>query len=165
MGQVTHRCMSYGAKNRNNDVTSKPPIVLDCARMSNVSSSPIPGMLSKSKGQVLRVAAVLHVLFHMDSPLDIPTNISESAVKAADCFVDLCLQHAAYLGGRGNFQEAIDELQLGWMCALVHYVNCYEYTYLLQLVHPSALVQGRRTVHWQLTASYLERCYTSVLFW
>ena len=70
-------------------------------------------MLSKSKGQVLRVAAVMHVLFHLDSPTAIPQEISESAVRAADCFVDLCLQHAAYLGGRGDFQEAVDEIQKG----------------------------------------------------
>ena len=59
-------------------------------------------MLSKSKGQVLRLTAVMHVLIHMDSPDAIPREISEETVKAAD--LDLCLQHAAYLGGRGDFQ-------------------------------------------------------------
>ena len=39
--------------------------------------------------------------------------ISESSVKAADSFVDLCLQHATYLGGRGDFQEAVDDIQQG----------------------------------------------------
>lgn len=57
-------------------------------------------MLSKSKGQVLRVAAVMHVLFNMDSPTNIPSEIFEAAVRAADNFVDLCLQHAAIFGGR-----------------------------------------------------------------
>lgn len=57
------------------------------------------GMLSKSKGQILRVSAVLHVLFHIDTPHNIPETISEDAVKAADNFVDLCLQQAAYLAG------------------------------------------------------------------
>ena len=52
------------------------------------------------------MAAVMHVLFHMDSPDAIPRVISEEAVKAADCFVDLCLQHAAYLGGRGDFSRS-----------------------------------------------------------
>ena len=41
-------------------------------------------MLSKSKGQVLRVAAVLHVLFHMDSPTTI-------AAYALRCMVYLSL--------------------------------------------------------------------------
>ena len=59
------------------------------------------------------MAAVMHVLFHMDSPDVIPREISEEAVKASDCFVDLCLQHAAYLGGRGDFQEAVDDIQQG----------------------------------------------------
>jgi hypothetical protein len=70
-------------------------------------------MLSKSKGQLLRVAAVMHVLFNMEDPSSIPQEISEDAVKAADCFVDLCLQHAAYLGGKGNLQEAIDDINKG----------------------------------------------------
>jgi len=79
-------------------------------------------MLSKSKGQVLRVAAVMHVLFHMSMPT-IPSEISENAVKAADKFVDYCLQQAAYLGGRGDFQEAIHEIRRGqWcMCAFSHW--------------------------------------------
>ena len=40
----------------------------------------------------------------MDTPNDIPVEISEDAVKAADCFVDYCLQQAAYLGDRGDFE-------------------------------------------------------------
>ena len=71
------------------------------------------GMLSKSKGQVLRIAAVMHVLFHMETPSTIPSEISEAAVKAADCFVEYCLQHAAYLGGRGDFKAAVDDFQQG----------------------------------------------------
>lgn len=54
----------------------------------------IVGMPSKSKGQVLRVAAIMHVLFHMHSPETIPKEISEDAVKAADCFVDICMSTA-----------------------------------------------------------------------
>ena len=71
------------------------------------------GMLSKSKGQVLRLAAVMHVIFHMETPTTIPCEISESAVRAADVFVDFCLQHAAYLGGRGDFKEAVCEIEQG----------------------------------------------------
>ena len=70
-------------------------------------------MLSKSKGQILRVAAVLHVLFHIDTPLEVPSKISEDAIKAADNFVDLCLQHAAYLAGREKISEAVDGIQEG----------------------------------------------------
>ena len=79
----------------------------------------IQGMLSKSKGQLLRVAAVMHILFHIDSPDGIPERISENAVKAAECFVDLCLQHAAYLGGRGDFQDAVDDVQQGLFTSII----------------------------------------------
>ena len=71
------------------------------------------GMLSKSKGQVLRIAAVMHVLFHMETPNSIPSELSEAAVNVADCFVDLCLQHAAFLGGRGDIKAAMEQ---GFLC-------------------------------------------------
>ena len=51
----------------------------------------------------------MHVLFNMDKP-QIPEEVSELAVKAAESFVDLCLQHAAYLGGKGDLQEAIEDI-------------------------------------------------------
>lgn len=41
------------------------------------------GMLSKSKGQILRVVATLHVLFHIETPLAIPNVIGVDAVEAA----------------------------------------------------------------------------------
>ena len=79
-------------------------------------------MLSKSKGQLLRVSAVMHVLFNIDNPSLIPQEISEDAVKAADSFVDICLQHAAYLGGKGNFQEAIEDINKGDYTVCIHYI-------------------------------------------
>ena len=69
------------------------------------------GMLSKSRGQILRVAATMHVLFHLDTPLTIPPTISEAALKAAQSFVELCNEHAAFLGGRGDIGEAIESIQ------------------------------------------------------
>lgn len=68
-------------------------------------------MLSKSRGQILRVAATLHVLFHMDTPTSIPDEISEDALKAAVDFVDVCNQHVGYISGRGVISDAIKELQ------------------------------------------------------
>ena len=70
-------------------------------------------MLSISKGQILRVAATLRVLFHIDTPLAIPSVIGKNAVKAAIDLVDVCIQQAAFLAGRGNVQEAIEELANG----------------------------------------------------
>ena len=72
---------------------------------------PCVGMLSKSRGQILRVAATMHVLFHLDTPLTIPSTISEDALKAAQSFVELCNEHAACLAGRGDIGEAIENIQ------------------------------------------------------
>ena len=69
------------------------------------------GMLSKSRGQILRVAAVLHVLFHLDTPLIIPEAILDQALLAAQNFVELCNQYMAFLAGRGEIAEAIDNIQ------------------------------------------------------
>ena len=67
-------------------------------------------MLSKSKGQILRVAATMHVLFHWEKPHDISTIIDDTAVSAAIDFVDLCIQHAAFITGRKTVQEEIEKI-------------------------------------------------------
>ena len=69
-------------------------------------------MLSKSRGQYLRVAATLHVLFNWKTPHNIPVTISNEALKAADSFVTMCVQHASYLSGRGELSEAIENVNL-----------------------------------------------------
>lgn len=67
-------------------------------------------MLSISKGQILRVAAVLQVLFYVDNPHNIPAKVGEDAMKAAISFVDLCIQHAAYITGRGRIQDEVESV-------------------------------------------------------
>lgn len=78
-------------------------------------------MLSKSKGQVLRVAADLHVLFVDPSTLPtITSQISMNAIIAAQNFVDTCCQHAAFIAGRGLVDEEIQHLVSGHLS----YVLC-----------------------------------------
>jgi len=73
-------------------------------------------MLSKAKGQILRVAACMHILFldfderHEDIPTffkDIPEEISEKAIIAAQNFVEVCCQHMAFLAGRRKIDNEI----------------------------------------------------------
>ena len=80
-------------------------------------------MLSKSKGQVLRLSAAFHVLF-CDTDIDcnekrmeievgsVSTEIADSAIVAAQNFVDTCCQHAAFIAGR-NIDDEIIELSTG----------------------------------------------------
>lgn len=68
--------------------------------------------LSKSKGQVLRVAASLQVLFalHMnceEQPTSSAGVISEDAIKAAINFVEVCCQQTAYIAGRDKIAEEL----------------------------------------------------------
>ena len=69
------------------------------------------GMLSKSKGQILRVAATFHVLFSWETPHSISAEITDEALKAAIDFVEIGTQHAAFLAGRDGIQEAIDNIK------------------------------------------------------
>lgn len=80
------------------------------------------GMLSKSKGQVLRVAATLHVLFYDATCIDdqeditvssVPSTISTKAILAAENFVDTCCQHAAFIAGRSKMADEITRLTSG----------------------------------------------------
>lgn len=70
-------------------------------------------MLSKSNGQILRLSACLHVLFHAETPTVIPDVISTEAIKAAIDIVNVCIQHAAFLAGRDNVNDAIEEMAKG----------------------------------------------------
>lgn len=55
------------------------------------------GMLSKSRGQIVCVAAVMHVLFHLDTPLSILKEISDEVLLTSQNFVELCNQCASFL--------------------------------------------------------------------
>ena len=69
-------------------------------------------MLSKSKGQILRVAATLHILFAMYPAVGFDDNhvgseITNKAVLAAINLVEVCCQQTAYMAGRGELQQDI----------------------------------------------------------
>ena len=42
--------------------------------------------------------------------MDIPRIISDDALKAAISFVDLSIQHTAYLAGRGDITETTESI-------------------------------------------------------
>ena len=95
-------------KSRNNLRIAKADDLIE----TNISSmNSHVGMLSKSRGQILRVAAVLYVLFHLDTPLIIPEAIFDQALLAAQNFVELCNQYTTFLGGRREIAEAVDNIQ------------------------------------------------------
>lgn len=72
------------------------------------------GMLSKSRGHVLRVDAVNHMLFCLGSEgNDLPEEVSESAVHAAVHFVSIACQQTAYIAGRGLLSEEVERYKSG----------------------------------------------------
>ena len=70
--------------------------------------------MSKSRGQVLRLTAVMHMLFNIDNyeqPLE--DEVGESAVKAAVNFIQLACQQTAYIAGKETLQEEMDRFKAG----------------------------------------------------
>ena len=74
-------------------------------------------MLSKSKGQLLRVTGCLHCLFQVDdvnltgeSPdeFQIQSVATDAAIRAAINFVNTCMDHTLYLCGRDKIGEEVD---------------------------------------------------------
>ena len=77
-------------------------------------------MLSKSKGQVLRVAAALHIFFQDEIDTndkikvsEVENTLSNEAILAAKNFVEICCQHASFMGGRGIIDDEIKSLSTG----------------------------------------------------
>ena len=67
----------------------------------------VTGILSKQKGQALRVAAIMNAMFSLDCNYTLETTLSEDAVKAAINFVQVCGDHASLLSGRRRLAEIV----------------------------------------------------------
>ena len=77
-------------------------------------------MLSKGKGQCLRIAAAMHILFQISGEIpgddvDVKDEVSDQALKAAIDFVQTCIQHAAYIAGRSTIAKEVEVAECG-MC-------------------------------------------------
>lgn len=70
-------------------------------------------MLSKSRSHVLRLSAVLHVLFYHSNDDQIPDIVSEEAIIAAINFVQLSCEQTAIISGRGSIKDIILKCQTG----------------------------------------------------
>ena len=78
-------------------------------------------MLSKSKGQILRVAAAFHILFNVGTPEEITDEISDEAIAASINFVGLCCQQTAFMAGRGQIEEEIQIIKASML-----YIHCVQ---------------------------------------
>ena len=82
------------------------------------------GMLSKSKGQILRLAAVLHVLFQVkDKNADQSNKISDKALCAAIDFIQTSVQHTAYIAGRDVISKELEKVEEGTCIRNLIYVT------------------------------------------
>ena len=67
----------------------------------------LTGVLSKSKGQILRLAAVFNALFSLDPNHPLSDHLSDKAVEAAVNFVETCNEHTAIIGGRATVTDPL----------------------------------------------------------
>lgn len=96
----------------------------------------LTGMASKAKGQVLRLSALMHLLFNGGPVVngeDIELIIGEDAVKAAIDFVNVCIQQAAYIAGRGDIEEEISRIS-SWGGLIICYSSCLIPIYVALIV-------------------------------
>lgn len=86
--------------------------MLVCPLSVHLQYAPCAGMLSKSRGHVLRLAAVFHMLFCIELPdEDLDDEIPEVALKAAVNFVQVACQQTAYMAGKGLLTEEVDKFK------------------------------------------------------
>ena len=72
-------------------------------------------MLSKSRGQLLRIATILHLLFSVQKQNEslISDEISEVAVLAAVDFIKKVCQQTAFIAGKGIIEEEVQACKTG----------------------------------------------------
>ena len=104
MPRVTVSCRSWHLPKEFPDFVTKHDKIQEQLEKICGHDDLISGFLSKAKGQTLRIAVCLHVLFNIESPDTIPTEIAEAALKAAINFTDVCCTHASLITGRSKGQ-------------------------------------------------------------
>ena len=83
-------------------------------KIFSYSCTSFTGMLSKSRGQVLRIATILHMLFSIEKPDDTLSNeVSEVAVQAAVNFIKTACQQTAFIAGKGIIDEKVGAYKAG----------------------------------------------------
>ena len=77
-------------------------------------------LLSKSRGQLLWLATVLHMLFSIDNAEEpLAEEVSEAAIKAAVNFIRTASQQTAYIAGKASLQEELDKFKTGMVHAIL----------------------------------------------
>ena len=76
-------------------------------------------MLSKSRSQALRLAPVMHLLFHFGEEGNVSDDVSDAAMKAAINFARVSCEQTAMITGKGSV-EVIERCQSGELPVYFH---------------------------------------------
>jgi hypothetical protein len=95
-------------------------------------------------GQTLRVAVSLHVLFEMKSEKPASLTISRKALLAAIDFVEVCIQHTAYIAGRGKIDDDISLVSSGISSLLLLLNITHKHQVLINWLKPE---RHQRSLH------------------
>ena len=77
-------------------------------------------MLSKSRSQALRLAPVMHLLFHFGEEGNLSDDVSDAAMKAAINFAIVSCEQTAMITGKGSMEEVIQRCQSGELLVYFH---------------------------------------------
>ena len=95
------------------------------------------GIMGKNRGLVLRVASILHVLFHVGSDEanpNISNEISNRAIRAAINLVQLTCQQTTFMIGKGQLEEELQKNQRIVEASEFVTVNCSDLATLLDQI-------------------------------
>ena len=74
-------------------------------------------MIAKSKGQIMRVAPVLHAIFSIDPTYELTSELSTESIAAAINLIEVCNEHTKIMAGRSSsspgstcIRESVDSL-------------------------------------------------------
>ena len=80
----------------------------------------LTGVLSKSKGQILRLAACMNALFSLDPLHPLKAELSPMSIDASIDYVEVCNEHTSVMGGRKNAMSPLSRKLINCNCMYVH---------------------------------------------
>lgn len=111
------------------------------------------GMLSKSRSQALRLAPVMHLLFHFGEEGSLSDNVSDAAMKAAINFARVSCEQTAMIIGKGSVEEVIQRCQSGELIVYIQappWCKAPPTRHYLRLSQASAHGHVPRTIQYML---------------
>ena len=98
----------------------------------------LTGVLSKSKGQILPLAACMNALFSLDPLHPLKAELSPTSIDASIDYVEVCIEHTSVMGGQKNTTSLLSCKLINPNCMYVHLCMQPQVTNFNIVRHPDA---------------------------